>query len=330
MPAFHLHAGLAPQREAYLTETLAQGGLQTWLPIAAQRWQHPGHGDFARWRDVVQTLPAHTARHTDLRADRLVIGADNELDDPQQARLRQGLEALIPWRKGPFSVCGAQIDAEWRSDMKWNRILPHISDLQGRQILDVGCSNGYYLLRMAGQGARFALGIEPGWLANWQFAALARFLPADFPAWMIPAPLEALPAAAFDSVFSMGVLHHRRDPQEHLRQLRAQLRPGGELILETLISERTPASGILDIQGRYASMRNVWMLMHPDRILQQLGDAGFLAPRCIDCSATTSDEQRTTNWMPFHSLQDALDPQDPTRTKEGHPAPMRAIFIADG
>ncbi len=330
MPAFHLHTGLALQRETYLTETLAQGGLDAWLPIAAQRWQHPEHGDFARWRDAVRVLPAHAARHTALHADRPVIGADSELSDPQHARLRKSLQTLIPWRKGPFSVCGVQIDAEWRSGMKWNRILPHISGLQGRQVLDVGCSNGYYLLRMTGQGTRFALGVEPSWLANWQFAALTHFLPEDFPAWMIPAPFEALPPAAFDSVFSMGVLHHRRNPQEHLRQLRTQLRPGGELILETLISTQTPASGILAIDGRYANMHNVWMLMHPDRILHQLEDAGFLTPRCADCSATTPEEQRTTDWMPFYSLQDALDPENPRLTKEGHPAPERAIFIADG
>ncbi|MDI5166017.1 DUF1698 domain-containing protein, partial [Salmonella enterica subsp. enterica serovar Montevideo] len=43
--------------------------------------------------------------------------------------------------KGPFSLYGVDIDTEWRSDWKWDRVLPHLSDLTGRTILDVGCGN---------------------------------------------------------------------------------------------------------------------------------------------------------------------------------------------
>jgi tRNA (mo5U34)-methyltransferase len=32
--------------------------------------------------------------------------------------------------------------------------------------------------------------------------------------------------------------------------------------------------------------------------------------------------------MTFHSLANFLDPEDPTRTVEGYPAPRRAIFTA--
>jgi tRNA (mo5U34)-methyltransferase len=42
---------------------------------------------------------------------------------------------------------------------------------------------------------------------------------------------------------------------------------------------------------------------------------------------TTVHEQRSTEWMPFESLAEALDPDDPSRTIEGLPAPMRAIVI---
>ncbi|PMC22346.1 tRNA 5-methoxyuridine(34)/uridine 5-oxyacetic acid(34) synthase CmoB, partial [Klebsiella aerogenes] len=35
----------------------------------------------------------------------------------------------------------------------------------------------------------------------------------------------------------MGVLYHRRSPLDHLWQLKDQLAPGGELVLETLVIE---------------------------------------------------------------------------------------------
>lgn len=328
MPPLHLHAGHSPEREAYLTELLRSCSLEEWLGQAAQRWAHPEHGDFPLWQETVRALPRWQARHVVLDADRPEIGAPDELDAGQRALLDARFRELSPWRKGPFSVFGTPIDAEWQSFMKWNRLVPHVSDLRGRRILDVGSSNGYYLLRMAGLGVRLALGVEPNWLAHWQFAALTRFLPPDLPAWMVPGRLEDLPEGTFESVFSMGVLHHRREPEEHLRQLRQHLHPGGELVLETLVCEETPPSGVLPIDGRYASMRNVWILLHPDRILHLLDEAGFQSPRCVDRTATTVEEQRTTDWMPFHSLREALDPKDSTRTVEGLPAPARAVFIA--
>ena len=57
-------------------------------------------------------------------------------------------------------------------------------------------------------------------------------------------------------------------------------------------------------------------------------DAGLLDVNCVDVTATTTREQRLTEWMQFQSLADFLDPHDPTKTIEGYPAPLRAIFIA--
>lgn len=39
---------------------------------------------------------------------------------------------LIPWRKGPFRLGDLAIDAEWRSDKKWDRIAPDLPDLKGQ------------------------------------------------------------------------------------------------------------------------------------------------------------------------------------------------------
>ncbi len=327
MSALHLHTGFSPEREEFLTDLLQHAGCGDWIASAQQCWQDPQHGDFVDWKKAVQALPACQAQTVQLDVSQPIIGGSDELDSHQKDILHRTLRTLVPWRKGPFSLFGISVDAEWRSDMKWDRLASHIN-LQDRQILDVGCGNGYYLLRMVGQGARLALGVEPSWLSHWQFAAVTHFLPADFPAWMVPARLETLPKASFDTIFSMGVLHHQKNPQEHLQQLHKFLRPGGELVLETLVCTQTPSSGILPIETRYANMRNVPMLLHPDYIQTQLEKIGFRTSQPIDCTSTTPSEQRSTDWMPFYSLKNALDPADSTRTIEGYPAPLRAIFIA--
>ncbi len=188
MPSLHLPAGHTPEREAGLTGLLRSCGLEEWLGVAAQRWACPEHGDFPRWQETVLALPRHTARHVELSTDRPEIGAPEEMDAESRVRLDSGLRALSPWRKGPFSVYGVSIDPEWRSFMKWDRVLPHVSDLRGRRILDVGSGNGYYLLRMAGLGARLALGVDSNWLPPPEVSALLRFF---FPP--PPAPRGSLP-----------------------------------------------------------------------------------------------------------------------------------------
>ena len=48
----------------------------------------------------------------------------------------------------------------------------------------------------------------------------------------------------------------------------------------------------------------------------------------IDTSVTTTAEQRSTEWMTFESLREALDPVDASRTVEGLPAPRRVVVTA--
>lgn len=328
MPALHVPAGGPPP--ARLSRALARAGLGAWAELAAARWERPGHGDFARWRAALARLPARRTARVELDRDCPRIGAAAELDAAGRAALAAALRELMPWRKGPFELFGLRLDAEWRSDLKWRRVRPHLSDLAGRRVLDAGCGNGYALLRMAGAGARLAVGAEPSWLPNLQFAALCAFAEPAPPAGIVPARLEELPGGArFDTVFSLGVLSHQRQPEAHLRELRRRLRPGGELALETLVAAAAPG-GVLEIPGRYAGMRNVWRLPSPERALDWLAAAGFAAPRCVDRTATLPAEQRRTAWMPGPSLADRLDPADPSRTVEGHPAPLRAVFVARG
>ena len=220
------------------------------------------------------------------------------------------------------------IDTEWRSDWKWQRVAPHLSDLRGRRVLDVGCGSGYHGWRMAGAGAAQVLGIDPTVLFLMQYLAVKRFTP-ETPFWFAPLRMEELPAglAAFDTVFSMGVLYHRRSPLDHLLELRDALRPGGELVLETLVVEGDERA-VLMPEGRYAAMRNVFFLPSTEHLAVWLRRCGFDRVRCVDECVTTVDEQRATDWMRFQSLPDFLDPDDPTRSREGYPAPRRAVMIA--
>ncbi|HSC82202.1 MAG TPA: tRNA 5-methoxyuridine(34)/uridine 5-oxyacetic acid(34) synthase CmoB [Pseudomonas sp.] len=310
-----------------LQQRLAGSPLQDWaadLPAQIDAKLAVGHGDLQRWFAAVQALPELSVDKQELRDALLLDGA---CDDATRAALKSALQGLIPWRKGPFELFGVHIDTEWRSDWKWSRVAPHLN-LKNKRILDVGCGNGYYLWRMLGAGAGCVVGVDPNWLFLNQFLALKHFLP-DLPAWHLPLALEELPAKleGFDTVFSMGVLYHRRSPIDHLLELKDCLLKGGELVLETLVVEGD-AQQVLMPEDRYAMMRNVWFLPSVPALELWLRRAGFVDVQCVDVSTTSVEEQRATDWMRFQSLPDFLEPSDHGRTVEGLPAPTRAVLIA--
>ena len=244
--------------------------------------------------------------------------------------LKETLMALKPWRKGPFSFGDITIDTEWRSDWKWDRLAEFIQPLAGRSVLDVGCGSGYHLWRMREAGASLALGIDPSLLYFMQHHMVQHFA-GESSLHFLPMTMDSLPADmhAFDTVFSMGVLYHRRDPQEHLTQLRNALSPDGEVVLETLIISDEGDTGLIAPE-RYANMRNVWEVPSADRLIRWVKEAGFSAVKLISVEQTECAEQRTTDWMPAHSLAQALDPVNRGLTIEGHPRPLRAIVLANG
>lgn len=285
------------------------------------------YGDLPGWFEAMAALPDITPAKVNLR-NQVAIGEPGDTDSANLASLEQALRALIPWRKGPFEVFGIHIDTEWRSDWKWQRVLPHLSPLDGRTVLDVGCGNGYHCLRMHGAGAARVIGIDPSPRFVVQFYMLKKYL-GPIPVDVLPVGIEALPPSleAFDTTFSMGVFYHRRSPMDHLRELRDTLRPGGELVLETLVIEGGLGEVLLP-EGRYAMMNNVWFLPSAVTLVSWLRKCGFTDVRVVDECVTSTQEQRSTDWMRFHSLPDFLDPHDPNRTAEGHPAPRRAVFIA--
>ncbi|CAG19520.1 tRNA 5-methoxyuridine(34)/uridine 5-oxyacetic acid(34) synthase CmoB [Photobacterium profundum] len=304
--------------------------LRPWLntlPKQLSDWEEAEHGDMGRWIRALKKFPTDKPDIIDIKNE-VSVRYEDGIANGEQKRLESLLRLLHPWRKGPYNMHGIHIDTEWRSDWKWDRVLPHISPLQGRSVLDVGCGNGYHMWRMLGEGAALTVGIDPSNLFLIQFEAIRRLMGDDNRAFLLPLGIEQLPELkAFDTVFSMGVLYHRRSPLDHIIQLKNQLRKDGEVILETLVIEGDE-NAVLVPTGRYAQMHNVYFFPSAKALKVWMEKCGFVDVRIVDESVTTTDEQRSTDWMTNNSLPEYLSPDDPTKTIEGYPAPKRAILVA--
>lgn len=329
------HSNFFKQAEQYGWTRWANQLLEPLLLVDGSR----RNADRTGWERILTETCDWVPSTVDVKLDCLKIGIAEDISIAEEA-FKQKLMTLHPWRKGPYSVFGTHIDTEWRSDLKWQRIAPHLSDLRGRRVLDVGCGSGYHAWRMWGAGAEAVVAIDPSqlfwvqfaliqqWIANW-IGDQPEYMP-NTPVQYLPLPLEAIPKhiQAFDTVFSMGVLYHRKSPFEHLAHLRSVLRKGGEVVLETLVVGGD-SSTVFVPPGRYAMMNNVWCLPSVDALKLWMERVGFTNVRCVDVNKTTTVEQRKTDWMTWKSLPDFLDPNDVTKTIEGHPAPLRATLIAN-
>jgi tRNA (mo5U34)-methyltransferase len=312
-------------------QQIAQNRLSHWLntlPAQLTHWQNKElHGEFSHWQKTLDALPSTTPSTIELN-NSVTVGTENDISNGEYKRLENLLKKFKPWRKGPYHIHGLHIDTEWRSDFKWDRLVTHISDLKNRYVLDIGCGSGYHLWRMRGAGAKFVVGIDPTQLFMMQFNAIQHFV-KDQDVNLLPLGVEQLPELkSFDTVFAMGVLYHRRSPIDFLYQLKAQLVDGGELVLETLIVDGD-VNTVLVPGERYAKMRNVWFLPSNLAMIAWLERCGFKNVRVVNTDVTALEEQRKTSWIDTESLKDFLDPQDPSKTIEGYPAPKRAIFIAN-
>lgn len=313
-----------------LTELKARSWAAT-LETQLKASLHPSkHGHLTAWLSLIEQLPELTTQHHALDQDRVAIGVSTDLSPELTAILTQSLRSLMPWRKGPFELFGIHIDSEWRSDWKWRRLANHIQPLQNRKVLDVGCGNGYFCWRILGKQAKLVVGIDPLLLNVMQFHLVKKLYGHNQPVFVLPFGIEQLPANLkfFDTVFSMGVLYHRRSPIDHLLELKSCLAPGGELVLETLVIDGKLNETLVP-EDRYANMRNVWFIPSCATLTSWLTRCGFKNVRIADITDTTVEEQRTTDWMPSQSLADFLNPNDSSLTCEGLPAPKRAIFIAE-
>jgi len=262
------------------------------LEISNQAYQ-VNNGNIPKWSQAIDTIDALPKGKISLKKPYISINKDcidSEL-------LMDALYKLVPWRKGPFMINGLALESEWDGDMKWQRISKHIKPLKNKRVLDVGAGNGYFTLRMAMEGAKRALGIDPFLLFNYQFRAIKSMIESPLNALLLPMKLEEIPKKPiFDTVFSMGVLYHQRDHMAHLLQLKEMMTPDAELVLETLIVEG-PEDYVLVPKGRYAQMRNVYSIPSIKTLKSWLNNANFNNIRVVNVSKTTTEEQRKTPWI---------------------------------
>jgi len=314
-----------------LIKLMEDYGLDRWVEVLDEQIKkgldESRHGTLSKWQAVVDQLPEVNIEQVDLNSSAVTV-SDSKISDTEQKNIKNLFQQLMPWRKGPYDVCGVHINTEWRSDWKWDRLEKHIQPLKNRTVLDVGCGNGYHGWRMLGAGAELVVGIDPSALFVMQHQAIKHFI-GECPFFVLPVGIDDVPdnLKAFDTVFSMGVLYHRRSPIDHLLQLKDCLKPGGELVLETLVIDGDENQALVP-KGRYAKMRNVWFIPSCDAIKLWLERCGFNDIKVIDVNVTTINEQRSTEWMKFESLVDFLDADDLSLTVEGYPAPKRAVFTA--
>lgn len=290
--------------------------------------------ELPRGRDlqaVIEKLPTaddfESSVGSDFEADSVGIGSPGDLDAGQREALLAMIQQFHPWRKGPWNVFGVEVDAEWRSNLKWDRIRPALGDLAGKKVIDVGCGNAYYMFRMMADDPKLVVGLDPSVPFYLWFETVQRFLRiANMQYERLGAEHLQVFDQCFDVALCMGILYHQRNPVQILRDLRNSLVVGGRAVVE---SQSIPGEGSLALfpEDRYAKARNVFFVPTKDCLVNWARRAGFKDVEVVSHVPVSVDEQRSTEFMTYHSLTEFLDPDDPEKTAEGYPAPWRTAVI---
>jgi len=299
--------------------------IRTLLGKHDERLGQPKKG-YLRYREPFEAIRHLRASYLDFAGDTVVIGREKEIGTEEREAVYRTLRAFMPWRKGPWSVFGIDIDAEWRSERKWNRLLPELPDLSGKIVADIGCNNGYYMFRMAPYRPKLVLGFEPYPQHYFAFHTL-NALAGVKSLRIAPLGVEVLPLFehCFDVVFLMGILYHRSAPVDCLRDIRRAMRPGGSLLIESQgITGEEPVA--LFAEKTYAKVPGTYFVPTPLCLKNWVLRAGFSEAKIFCTHPMSNREQRRTAWMEFESFDDFMDPCDASKTVEDLPVPIR-IFV---
>jgi tRNA (mo5U34)-methyltransferase len=291
-----------------------------------QRWVNQNKKGFLRYKTPFQQLSQYRAEYVDCAGDTVVIGHRDEVDSHLRQQIRDTLKAFMPWRKGPFSVFGNEIDAEWSSEKKWQRVMPELPDLKDKMVADIGCNNGYYMFRMAPSRPRLVLGFEPSVQHYYCFKALNSMAGCgELDINLLGIEHLHLFESCFDAVFLMGIIYHRPSPVDTLRDILTALQPGGTLIVE---SQAIPGAEPLALfpEKTYAKVPGTYFVPTGSCLCNWMQKAGFTDINLFCSHPMSTEEQRQTDWMVFESYSDFIDPTNPLMTVEGYPAPCR-VFV---
>ena len=250
--------------------------------------------------------------------DSVNVRCEREFDE----QIRTIALALKPWRKGPFRINELFIDSEWQSFVKFNLLKPHLSELSGKVVADIGCNNGYYLFKMLEFAPKMLVGFDPSVRTFLQFRLINAL--AKTPVKYEVAGIEALPSyeMKFDFIFCLGVIYHRSDPVKALKELKAGLNKGGAVFLDTLFIDDEREIALVP-RKTYSKIANIHFVPSVSALRNLCERAGFSRFEALATKDTDSFEQRKTAWSEGFSLSDFLDANDPTKTCEGYEAPKR-------
>lgn len=311
----------------HLPDTVDRQNIRT-IQDVRLKWVNQEKKGFLRYRQPYKFLERFTAQHIECGTDTVTIGLAEEIDAGQQRDITDQLKAFMPWRKGPFSVFGIDIDAEWRSERKWNRLQDHLPDLKGKVVADIGCNNGYYMFRMIPHQPRFVLGFEPSVQHYYCFKALNAMAGCtNLDIDLLGVEHIGLFKEAFDVIFLMGIIYHRISPIELLKDIHTALKPGGTLVVE---SQAIPGDEPVALfpENTYAKVPGTYFVPTGAALKNWLLRSGFERIDLFCSHQMSSVEQRRTEWMVFESYENYLDPDNPSLTTEGYPAPWRVFLKA--
>ncbi len=227
------------------------------------------------------------------------------LTEPERQLVLQKVRDLGPWfhnfqlARGVWTCPDDAFPGPQYPDSRWKVIEPLISGVEGKSVLDIGCSSGFFSLKLKEEGAGYVLGIDAGEqpkaIEQARFAAQTLGLDVDFQVHSVY-DMDKL-GREFDIVLCMGVLYHLRHPLLALEKLRSVC--GGTLILQTITTPHAQSFEELDASAlqnsslhspllldvRYPAMRFVegaldkdvtcWFIPNPQAVMSMLRSCGF-------------------------------------------------------
>lgn len=293
-----------------------------------QRWLNQPKKGFLRYREPGERVSHLRASGCNFGGDAVRIGQPDDISPEERKQVFSTMRSFMPWRKGPFNVFGIDIDAEWRSERKWNRMLPELPSLEGKLVADIGCNNGYYMFRAAHHRPLFVLGFEPYVQHYYTFRTLNSFAGQDnLQSELLGVEHLHLFPDSFDVIFLLGIIYHRPSPIDTLRDILAALKPGGTLILE---SQAIPGDEPIALfpEKTYAKVPGSWFIPTGACLANWLTRSGFDAVKPFCSHPMSIAEQRRTEWMTYESYEDFIDKEHSGLTIEKYPAPWRVFFTA--
>jgi tRNA (mo5U34)-methyltransferase len=192
-----------------------------------------------------------------------------EVGESERVALVKKVDALAPWFHNFEIAAGVWTNASGRFPgieyplQRWRLIEPLLPEINGKSCLDVGCSSGFFSLKLKELGAAYVLGIDfeqqPQAIEQAQFAARALGLDVDFRS-MSAYDLGTL-QRKFDIVLFMGVFYHLRHPLVVLEAIRTLC--SGTMIFQSITTRHSKTFSEIDANAtRNVDLHSPSMLDH--------------------------------------------------------------------